>query len=85
MLSGFAPGDIVDLASIAFESSGTATLSGTTLTVVESGQTYALQFDSTVSGDIFKLVTDGEVARPTFRRRLRDGDRARRGLTGRAL
>jgi hypothetical protein len=59
VLSNFTSGDVVDLASVAFDSSGTATLSGSTLTIVESGQSYTLQFDSTVSGDTFRLVSDG--------------------------
>jgi autotransporter passenger strand-loop-strand repeat protein len=45
-ISGFGPGDTIDLASVAFDSGGSAQLaSGNALQVVESGQTYQLNFD----------------------------------------
>jgi hypothetical protein len=45
-ISGFAPGDTIDLASIAFHSSGSATLlSGNVLQIVEGGNTYDLNLD----------------------------------------
>jgi autotransporter passenger strand-loop-strand repeat protein len=59
VLSGFTSGDVVDLTSIAFDSGGSAILSGTTLSVTESGQTYTLQFDGSVAGDTFALTSDG--------------------------
>jgi autotransporter passenger strand-loop-strand repeat protein len=58
VLSHFGGGDVIDLASIAFDSGGTATLSGTTLTIVESGHSYTMQFDSSVAGDSFTLIGD---------------------------
>src|SRR5262249_50720826 len=42
VLSSFVSGDIIDLASVALDSGGTTLVSGSTLTVVENGQSYTL-------------------------------------------
>ena len=49
-VQGAGYGDVIDLAGIAFDSSGSATLgSGNLLTVTEGGQNYAIAFDPTQS------------------------------------
>jgi autotransporter passenger strand-loop-strand repeat protein len=62
VISGFAPGDTIDLAGVGFTSGGSVQLhSGNVLQVVESGATYSLQFNSSqsFSGETFHLVPDG--------------------------
>jgi autotransporter passenger strand-loop-strand repeat protein len=61
-ISGFAPGDTIDLASMNFSSGGAVFLSGSNvLTIVESGGTATLQLDpsQSFSGLSFKLSSDG--------------------------
>jgi autotransporter passenger strand-loop-strand repeat protein len=61
-ISGFSAGDVIDLASIASASGGSATLgSGNVLDVVEGGSTYVLHLDpsQSYSGTQFVLSTDG--------------------------
>jgi autotransporter passenger strand-loop-strand repeat protein len=61
-ISGFAIGDIIDLASVATGSGGSAVLaSGNVLDVVEGGSTYVLNLDPTqnFSGTQFVLFSDG--------------------------
>jgi autotransporter-associated beta strand protein len=58
VISGFVGGDTIDLASVSFVSGGSASIrSGNVLQVVESGQTYDLNFDPTqnFSGGQFNL------------------------------
>ncbi len=64
VISGFAIGDVIDLAAVTFASSGTAQLtSGNVLEVVEGGSSYNLQLNPNASfaGEIFKLTTDGRT------------------------
>ncbi len=61
-ISGFAPGDIVDLPNLAFDGSGTATLvSGNVLRITENGSTFDLQLDPSQSfpSQTFALAADG--------------------------
>jgi hypothetical protein len=64
VLTGFAPTDTIDLADIAYDPNGTATLNATTdvLTLTEHGQTYALNFDASVNGQHFQLASYGNGA-----------------------
>jgi hypothetical protein len=60
-ITGVAAGDIIDLRSISFDASGTATVaSGNQLQIIENGATYGLQLDpmQTFSGAQFQLATD---------------------------
>lgn len=52
-------GNSIDLAGLAFNSNGQAVLNSSTdvLTVTEDSQTYTLQFDSSISGDVFHLAS----------------------------
>jgi autotransporter passenger strand-loop-strand repeat protein len=61
-ISGFSPGVSIDLASIAFDSGGSGQLaSGNVLQLVESGQTYQLNFDPAqdFTDRQFVLTSDG--------------------------
>jgi hypothetical protein len=61
VISGFVPGDIIDLAGIGFDNSGTIKLkSGNQLEITENGNTYDLQLDPSQSfaGEQFKLSSD---------------------------
>jgi autotransporter passenger strand-loop-strand repeat protein len=61
-ISGFAPGDTLDLAGVTYSSAGTVTLkAGNALQIVEGGVTYKLQLDSSqnYSEDSFALSSDG--------------------------
>ena len=61
-ISGFATGDTIDLAGIAYDATGTATIiDGNILDVVEGSQTYALQLDPQQSfvGQYFHLADAG--------------------------
>ena len=60
-ITGFAPGDTIDLTAIQYDPSGSANLvSGNVLDVNEDGNTYTLQFDPTqdFTGDYFHLAPD---------------------------
>ena len=62
VISGFAYGDVIDLAAVTFVSSGKVQLmSGNVLEVVEGGSSYNLQLNPSTSfaGEIFKLSADG--------------------------
>src|SRR5262249_17233290 len=62
VISGFTPGDIIDLAEASFVSGGSVTLlSGNVLQVVMNGTTYDLQFDpgQSFAGEQFHLSSDG--------------------------
>ena len=62
VISGFAPGDTIDLAGVDYDpTSGSATLgAGNVLEVTENGSTYDLQFDPTqIFTAGFKLSSDG--------------------------
>jgi autotransporter passenger strand-loop-strand repeat protein len=62
VISGFAPGDAIDLATIAFASGGSATLAkGNELEITKGGKTYTLFFDpkQDFSGFVFTLSGDG--------------------------
>jgi hypothetical protein len=62
VISGFAPGDKLDLAGVAFSSTGTVTLtSGNVLKITEGGTTYNLQLNPSqnFSEDAFALSSDG--------------------------
>jgi autotransporter-associated beta strand protein/autotransporter passenger strand-loop-strand repeat protein len=57
-ISGFAPGDVIDLSSIKY-TGGQPTLSNSdVLTFTEGGTTYSLNFDDSVSGEVFSAVAD---------------------------
>jgi autotransporter passenger strand-loop-strand repeat protein len=59
VIGGFAVGDKIDLVSVAYDNTGSATLlSGGVLEIVEGGQTYDLQFTPDVSSS-FTLSNDG--------------------------
>ncbi len=60
-ISSFAPGDTIDLAAIAFDSTGSATLlAGNVLQVSEGGKTYTLNLDpgENFTADAFTLGAD---------------------------
>lgn len=58
-ISGFAPGDTIDLTSLTYGSTPTATLkSGTTLSVVENGTTVHLKLTASNTGETFNLTSD---------------------------
>jgi hypothetical protein len=60
-ISGFVPGDTLDLTSIAFDSTGSAPLGpGNVLQIVENGGTHTINLDPSqnFSGDIFQLSSD---------------------------
>src|SRR5262249_21772828 len=59
VISNFAIGDVIDLASIAFSSSGTTSTSGNVLTISEGRQTHNLSFSTNLSGAHFTLAPDG--------------------------
>jgi hypothetical protein len=62
VIVGFAPGDTIDLAGVAFSSTGTVTLaSGNVLQIVEGGSTYNLHLNTSqnYSEDSFALSSDG--------------------------
>ena len=62
VISGFANGDVIDLAAVTFVSSGKVQLmSGNVLEVVEGGSSYNLQLNPSTSfaGEIFELSADG--------------------------
>jgi len=62
VISGFAPGDTIDLSGVSFASGGAiGSTSGNLLQVVENGNTYDLQLDplQNFSGDSFRLSSDG--------------------------
>jgi autotransporter passenger strand-loop-strand repeat protein len=62
VISGFATGDKLDLAGVAYSSTGTVTLtSGNVLKIVEGGTTYNLQLNPSqnYSEDAFALSSDG--------------------------
>ena len=62
-IKGFAIGNTIDLAGVAYSSSGTATLeSGNLLQVSENGKTYDLQLDpsASYSADTFDPSSDGD-------------------------
>jgi autotransporter passenger strand-loop-strand repeat protein len=62
VISGFAPGDTIDLSGVSFASGGAiGSTSGNLLQVVENGNTYDLQLDPlrNFSGDSFRLSSDG--------------------------
>ena len=62
VISGFAYGDVIDLAAVTFVSSGKVQLmSGNVLEVVEGGSSYNLQLNPSTSfaGEIFELSADG--------------------------
>jgi len=61
-VSGFVPGDVIDLAGVGFDSNGTATLtSGNVLQISENSQVYQLQLDpsASFSSEEFVLSSDG--------------------------
>ena len=61
-ISGFVPGDVIDLAGIGFDSNGTVTLtSGNVLQISENSHVYQLQLDPSVNltGEQFVLSSDG--------------------------
>ena len=69
MISGFAPGDTIDLEQIAFDSSGSVQLlSGNVLQVTENGTTFALNFDpaQNFSGEFFHLRPFGGAGTEIF-------------------
>jgi autotransporter passenger strand-loop-strand repeat protein len=60
-ISGFGPGDTIDLADVAYDSGGSAIpLSGNVLEITENGQSYDLQFDpgQNFAGETFALSFD---------------------------
>jgi autotransporter passenger strand-loop-strand repeat protein len=62
LISGFAPGDTIDLAAASFVSAGSATLAkGNELQISEGGKTYTLFFDpkQDFSGFVFTWASDG--------------------------
>jgi autotransporter passenger strand-loop-strand repeat protein len=59
VLSNFALGDVVDLTSVTFSSTGSITTSGSSLTISENGSSYVLAFNSAVSAAAFRLTSDG--------------------------
>jgi hypothetical protein len=62
VVSGFAPGDTIDLAGVFFTSGGSAALAaGNELQINEGGQTYTLFFDpkQDFSGFVFTWANDG--------------------------
>ena len=58
VVSGFAAGDVIDLAAAPFSSNGTASTSGNVLTVSVGGQTYNISFSTTLPGSNFALLPD---------------------------
>ena len=59
-ISGFSAGDVIDLADVAFVAGASATLNGSNnLAIVAGGSTYHLQFNSSVAGNAFELLPDG--------------------------
>ena len=60
-IAGFAQGDTIDLASLAFAAGGTVALNSATdvLTIVESGTTVTEQLAGNFTGKYFKLASDG--------------------------
>jgi hypothetical protein len=74
-ISGFAPGETIDLRGVAFQSTGTVTLAADNLLkIVENGHTYDLQLNPSQSftGDVFALKNDGQggtdITDPTISR-----------------
>jgi autotransporter passenger strand-loop-strand repeat protein len=58
-ISGFAPGDTIDLINIPYVSGGSASYSSGVLTVSEGGQSYALNLAGTYAGATFTLLSAG--------------------------
>ena len=62
-ISGFVPGDTIDLTSVGYDSSGSAdlNLANNQLVITENSQTYDLQLDQTQSfvGEAFSVSSDG--------------------------
>ena len=59
-ISGFSASDVIDLADVAFVAGASATLNGSNnLAIVAGGSTYHLQFNSSVAGNAFELLPDG--------------------------
>jgi VCBS repeat-containing protein/autotransporter passenger strand-loop-strand repeat protein len=63
VISGFTPGDTIDLAAVAFDSNVRITQAGNVLTIAENGHTYNFNFDSlqNLAGWDFKLSSDGSI------------------------
>jgi glycosyltransferase involved in cell wall biosynthesis len=56
---GFAPGETIDLAGLAFAPAGSVTLAGGELTVVENGATATVALAGSFGGEKFHLGSDG--------------------------
>jgi autotransporter passenger strand-loop-strand repeat protein len=62
VISGFVPGDTIDLAAVTLSSGGVVLAPGNVLKVTEGGVTYALQLNPSqnLSADAFALWSDGQ-------------------------